>query len=124
MSAPENHEHLHTRIANDIRRKITNGVYPPGARLPSVTALAAQHEAALGTVKRALADLREEGVLEGRRGSGVYVPRAARPPQATAAEIDALRDEIADLRQAVEELSQKVQALWTRTAPSAPVREN
>ncbi|MFK8851346.1 GntR family transcriptional regulator [Streptomyces sp. Ac-502] len=61
------------RIADELRAAIKSGQYRAGDRLPGENALAADHEVAPMTVRQALALLRSEGLVESRKGSGVYV---------------------------------------------------
>lgn len=60
-------------IAADLRRRIDAGEYPPGAALPAEKKLIERYSAAHGTIRQALAVLRDEGITESRVGSGVYV---------------------------------------------------
>lgn len=64
-------------IAATLRHEIAAGTYPPGARLPTEAALSARFGVNRHTLRRALADLAEAGIVVSRRGSGVFV--AARP---------------------------------------------
>ncbi|MGP3913709.1 GntR family transcriptional regulator [Nonomuraea sp. 10N515B] len=64
---------LHEQAAGAIRRAIGEGVYAPGNRLPPARDLAQALGINPNTVLRALRDLREEGLLEFRRGRGVSV---------------------------------------------------
>lgn len=66
------------RIAADLRARIASGDLPPGAKLPSETALSAQHGVSRTVIKWAINSLKGAGLVEGRRGSGVYVRRFAR----------------------------------------------
>lgn len=66
---------LHEQVASTIRRAIGEGSYAPGDRLPSARALAEALGINSNTVLRALRELREEGLLEFRRGRGVSVAR-------------------------------------------------
>jgi GntR family transcriptional regulator len=59
----------HQRIAEEIYRWIADGTYPPGSRLPSETDLVARFAVARGTIRSALASLRDDGVIESRRGA-------------------------------------------------------
>jgi GntR family transcriptional regulator len=64
---------LHDQVAAEIRRDIANGDVRPGERLPPARDMAAVLGVHTNTVLRALRILREEGVLEFRRGRGVTV---------------------------------------------------
>jgi GntR family transcriptional regulator len=67
---------LHQQVAAEIRRSIINGECGPGDRLPPAVDLAAVLGVSRNTVFRALRELRDEGVLEFRRGRGVHVTGA------------------------------------------------
>jgi len=64
---------LHEQVAAAIRRAIADGEARPGERLPPARDLAAVLGVNANTVFRALRTLREEGLLEFRRGRGVSV---------------------------------------------------
>jgi GntR family transcriptional regulator len=68
---------LHDQVAAEIRRAITEGEAKPGERLPPARDLAAVLEVNTNTVLRALRLLRDEGLLEFRRGRGVTVTGSA-----------------------------------------------
>lgn len=56
-----------------IRQQIEQGVLVQGDRIPSENEMMERFEVSRQTVRRALELLTEEGVVEGRRGSGTYV---------------------------------------------------
>lgn len=58
------------QIAARLRAGIEAGDYPPGSRLPSARQLAERHCVHRSTARRALAQLRAEGVAVLRRGIG------------------------------------------------------
>jgi DNA-binding transcriptional regulator YhcF (GntR family) len=64
---------LHEQVAAEIRRDIAEGDVRPGERLPPARDMAAVLGVHTNTVLRALRILRDEGVLEFRRGRGVTV---------------------------------------------------
>ncbi|MDA8073835.1 MAG: GntR family transcriptional regulator [Actinomycetota bacterium] len=64
---------LHEQVAAEIRRAIAEGEAKPGERLPPARDLAAVLGVNANTVFRALRILRDEGLLEFRRGRGITV---------------------------------------------------
>ncbi|MFE0588605.1 GntR family transcriptional regulator [Micromonospora sp. NPDC050187] len=60
-------------LLGSLLHKIENGSYPPGSQLPSGRTLAAEYDVSHSTIQRAIATLRERGVLVGRPGRGVFV---------------------------------------------------
>ncbi len=68
---------LFTCIAETLRNEISAGLYPPGTKLPTEAALAARFGVNRHTIRHALADLAARGIVQSRRGAGVFV--TARP---------------------------------------------
>jgi GntR family transcriptional regulator len=64
---------LHDQVAAELRRAIAEGEALPGERLPPARDLAAVLGVNRNTVLRALRLLRDEGLLEFRRGRGITV---------------------------------------------------
>src|SRR5580658_4851541 len=64
---------LYQQVAAEIRRSITDGEAKPGERMPLAKDLARVPWVNTNTVLRALRELRDEGLLEFRRGRGITV---------------------------------------------------
>jgi GntR family transcriptional regulator len=71
---------VYVLIADDIAAKIAAGVYQAEQRLPSETELAAEYGTARMTVRRAVRELRERGLVETVYGKGTYVLAPDRKP--------------------------------------------
>jgi GntR family transcriptional regulator len=69
----EDPSNLHDQVAGEIRRAIAEGEAHLGERLPPARDLAAVLGVNTNTVLRALRILRDEGLLEFRRGRGISV---------------------------------------------------
>lgn len=63
----------HRRISDDIAAGIQSGRYSPGAKLPSEPRLAAEFGVSRGTLRQALASLRQGGYLDSIPGRGTFV---------------------------------------------------
>ena len=63
----------YARVKLLIRQRISSGIWKPGEALPSLAKLAALCEVSVGTVRRAVAELAAEGVLETHQGKGISV---------------------------------------------------
>ncbi len=64
---------LYLQVAAEIRRAIAEGEAEPGERLPLAKDLAKVLDVNTNTVLHALRTLRDEGLLEFRRGRGITV---------------------------------------------------
>ncbi|WP_406071943.1 GntR family transcriptional regulator [Micromonospora sp. NBC_01638] len=73
MPAPHYGQPRYRAIAEELRRRVESGALPPGSLLPTESALTAEFHAARGTVRQAIAALREEGLVATEHGRGTYV---------------------------------------------------
>ena len=64
---------LRHRLADDLRRRILDGEWRPGDRLPSEPELAKRRTVSRSSMRAAIALLEEDGFVRRRQGSGTYV---------------------------------------------------
>lgn len=64
------------RLAAALRQRIHEGEWLPGRRIPSARSLTAEYEIGPGAVHLAIAALKREGLIEGRRGARLTVAYA------------------------------------------------
>src|SRR3990167_2682943 len=60
-------------LAQALRARVVAGEWPPGSALPAESQLASEHSVALGTMRRALELLAEQGFIERIHGKGTFV---------------------------------------------------
>ena len=60
-------------LAAAMRARVVAGEWPPGSALPAEQTLAAEHGVALGTLRRALELMAEQGLIERIHGRGTFV---------------------------------------------------
>ena len=71
----------YVQIAADLRKQIREGRYAPGDKLPSHSVLRETYNSAVETVRRALATLRDEGLVETHSTRGTFVLRVEADPE-------------------------------------------
>jgi DNA-binding transcriptional regulator YhcF (GntR family) len=72
------------RVAAAIRQRIVSGALRPGDRVPSTRQVVRDFGVAMATATRALAVLRDEGLVVSKPGSGTVVRSPDPPPRRTA----------------------------------------
>lgn len=103
------------QIADELREKIHSGELAPGDALPSTAQLAEQYEASLSVVKMAVGILRNEGLVIGQQGKGVFVRDDAEAvPKAPAGEFDEIRAMLRELTRRMERVETAVAELAKR----------
>jgi DNA-binding FadR family transcriptional regulator len=91
---------LYRRIVQAIAADISAGLFPVGARLPAERDLTERFGVSRPTIREAMIALEMQGLVEARKGSGVFV-RAAAPAQADR-ELDIGAFEITEARRLLE----------------------
>jgi len=76
---PRSHVPIFRQIAQAVRAAVAAGVYRPGEALPSLRAMAVEIQVNPNTVQRAYAELEREGLIESRRGKGLFVAEHGTP---------------------------------------------
>lgn len=80
-------------IADDLRERIRTGGYTSGRLLPSEANLSEEFDVSRVTVRRALEQLREAGLIDSRQGLGWFV--AGDPVRQPLGELDTLEQQLA-----------------------------
>lgn len=115
----------------DIMRKLEtallDGTWPVGARLPAERVLAERHDVARNTIREAIQRLAARGLLQSRRGAGVYVTDQLRTGIASpwgqlVADHPALRDDILEFRRVLEGATAYFAALRADSADLKRIR--
>ncbi len=120
---------LYERIKGALREGIVSGLYAPASLLPSEAALGAQFGASRITVRQALADLQNEGLIYRRHGKGSFVSQPKAFQNVTA--LQGFAEAMSAQGHAIRNRVQKLQtvpaptdvALALQLAPGTPVTE-
>lgn len=78
MQTWDDRQPIYQQLADLLAAQLLDGDPPEGDAMPSVRALAGRYLLNPLTVNRALQALGDEGLLENRRGIGLFVARGAR----------------------------------------------
>jgi GntR family transcriptional regulator len=84
--------YVYQRIADNLRSRVNDGEFRGGHVLPSEADLASSYSASRLTVRRALGILRDEGLVDARRGFGWFV--AAHPLEHTLGHLGTIEEQI------------------------------
>lgn len=66
---------IYQQIGDYIRRAVAAGVYRPGEMIPSLRAMALDLTVNPNTVQRAYEELEREGLIQARKGLGMFVTK-------------------------------------------------
>ncbi|MDQ2811526.1 MAG: GntR family transcriptional regulator [Actinomycetota bacterium] len=76
---PAGEEPVYLEIARDLVSRIEDGTYPPGGRIPSLDDLVHEYGAARETVRKAVRQLADRGLVRISRGKGTFVSQPGGP---------------------------------------------
>lgn len=103
-------------IASDLTQRITDGEFPVGSQLPSITDLMQHYRVpGLNTIRQAQQLLVDDGLIETRQGVGAFVLRTEPRPRRV--------DLLAELRAARASLNRAIATLETAGGTSSEDRE-
>ncbi|WP_214201438.1 FadR/GntR family transcriptional regulator [Novosphingobium profundi] len=94
-------EKLYRKVIDAVQQGIDAGAYPVGTRLPSEREIAEENSVSRTTVREAMVALEMLGVVEMRKGSGIYVVDGM-PIRASASELDVGAFELIEARRLLE----------------------
>jgi DNA-binding transcriptional regulator YhcF (GntR family) len=94
VTFPDQSEPPYLRIAATIRHRIATGALRPGDRVPSTRQVVRDFGVAMATATRALAVLRDEGLVLTRPGAGTVVRAPDPPPRRRAPDRELSTDRI------------------------------
>lgn len=99
------------RVADDLKAKISSDELPVGETIPSTSELMKQYDLSNTVIRTAVSRLRDEGIVMGHPGKGVYV--LAKPEEAAKqrADTETLNRQLEELKAEVETLVGKVAKL-------------
>lgn len=74
---PDPAQYTYAQVADHIAARIESGALPAGARLPGERDLAEEYGVALGTIRRAVLELRDRGLVRTLPAKGTFVGPAS-----------------------------------------------
>ncbi|WAL64455.1 winged helix-turn-helix domain-containing protein [Amycolatopsis cynarae] len=72
---PDSPVYVYAQVAEHVAARIAAGELPPGARLPNERDMAAEYGVSVATVRRAVAELRDRGVVQTVPVKGTFVTK-------------------------------------------------
>jgi DNA-binding GntR family transcriptional regulator len=74
-AAPPRGVYLYTDVARELRTQIKGGKYRAGSKLPSIGELCVAFGVSAITIRNALRELTQEGLISGHQGLGIFVKK-------------------------------------------------
>ena len=107
---------IYRQLADRLRELVLEGVYQDGDALPSVRQIAGEHRINPITVSKAFQMLVDEGVVEKRRGLGMFVMPGASEQLAENEKKEFLNEEWPKIRQKIDRLGISTTELLEQTS--------
>jgi DNA-binding GntR family transcriptional regulator len=101
---------LHSRVLNGIRARIASGDLQVGEPIPSTAKLVDQYNVSTTVIRRAVETLKNEGLLQGQPGKGVYVIATPEEVEDEQRSVESLASEVTDLRTEVRNLTERLES--------------
>jgi len=115
-------------VSAALRDAIQQGIYTPGDKLPSEARLTEQHGVSRTVIREAIATLRADGLVDPRRGAGIFVRQTPLAPVPPFQNVDKARIssiiELLELRSAVETEAAALAALRRSPAQEEDILEH
>lgn len=111
MQTWDHRQPIYQQLADILAAQLLDGEPPAGQAMPSVRALASQYLLNPLTVTRALQSLSDTGLLENRRGMGLYVTEGAHERLRAAERQRFIEEEWPRLRERLRRLDIDIQQL-------------
>lgn len=93
------------RVADELRSQIATGKLPVGSAVRSMAQLMTEYRVSSTVARKAIDQLRAEGLVIGRPGKGVFVKSTPSEVAAESTTLESLTEELQELRQLVEKLA-------------------
>jgi DNA-binding GntR family transcriptional regulator len=107
---PDDPRPAYQQVGDRFRAAIKTGTLPPGSQLPSHRELSEEFGVAMETVKRALNELRAEGLIVTRQGKGTFVRTEVGTPADSAdrSELAQLKTQVAEHARRLDEIERRI----------------
>ena len=119
MAKTQKRNPLHIDISEQIHQQITNGDYLPGDKLPSERQLTERWRVSRITVRRAIANLVQQGLVSTHQGKGAFVTQKRKVIYTLSSPLTFLQDDLAN--QGIELSIQNI--VFQPVTPSSQIRE-
>ena len=106
---------IYLQLMEQVKLRIVSGIYPPGARLPSVRDMAFEASVNPNTMQKALAELERDGLIFTQRTSGRFITEDKDM-------VETARNTLA--KEQIEEFLKKMQSLGYQKAEIISLLEN